>query len=231
MSRARELAAGALAALLPYDERRRVERRFGVSGASWSLAYGFVQLFGGLGLFLSTGIDRMRHGAGAVAGELLRQAPSGLDSAHIGGGGIVGWVGWLLSPLAWLLLFFAGVGTLRIASYLAEREAIAEPAVWAAVRGFRALQRKRARRRDERALGPLRPDRMVRTGEGRVRIVTCRAKTEWIEGRSIEIDGKFYSVAAKQTVRDGERFAIAYELAEMDPGAVIRGVVAYRPPN
>lgn len=225
----RGLAAGALAALLPQEERQRIEGRFQIQAAPWSMAFGFVEFFVGLGLFLSQGIDRMRGGASGISDELLRQGPNSLTSAHIGGGGIVGWLSWLISPLAWLLLALAVIGGLRIANFVAHREAMAEPAVWLGVRGYRKAREALRRRKELRQLGPIRPDRLSKRSDGQLRIVCCRAQAQWVLDATVRVDDAFYRVASLGTVKEQDGMAIAYELVPLPPGAVIRGRLTYSP--
>jgi hypothetical protein len=69
----------------------------------------------------------------------------------------------------------------------------------------------------------------VREGDDLV-ILSCREKEGWRSAVTIEIDGRFYRLTGVEEVADGPYRALAYRLAPISSGALIRRLIKYTPP-
>ena len=64
-----------------------------------------------------------------------------------------------------------------------------------------------------------------------VLVVTRREKPDWTETVTIEIERRFYEVAAKTTRPEGRYRSFVYVLRELHPAAIIRRLIRYEPPR
>jgi hypothetical protein len=220
-------ALGLLSAMLPSPERDRLRRDHGVDPPSSSLTIGIAETAAGALLFLAGGIAWSRGGAGLMSSALLENWWPGLSTTHFQGTGLIGWLSWFLHPEAWLYGFVGLTGMVRCVAFAATREAVAEPVVWAALRGYQALRRRSWVKERERLLGPPRPDRIVEAPDGSIVVLTCRDKPEWNESVTIEVDERFYRLDGIEDRADGEWQVIAYRLRPQKEGEVFRTLVHY----
>jgi hypothetical protein len=223
------LLRGLLIAFLPTPERDDLARDHGHSAPRWSLLVGLIQGPIGAALFVSGGLAFMRGSASILSWGMLENWQPGLSTNEIRATGVIGWLAWFLNPLAWPPAYIAMIGLARALAFAITREAMGEPLVIATIRLTQAWkQRSRIRRREE-ALGPIRPDKLLREGDDLV-ILASREKAGWREAVTIEIKGRFYRLTGVEEVADGHHRAIAYRLASQPPGALVRRLVRYTPP-
>lgn len=228
------LAGALLGALLPSPERDGVARRFGGDAARASGLLGAAQFLIGVDLVHGDAMAYLTRLADQVAEEFLgiamRRSVSPEDALGLTWGGAVVWAGWLLRPTTWLLLSVPIVGLLRVASYLTTRQPIAEPAVWAALRLAQRVRRAVGAVGERLAFAsPAAADELERDGDDLV-VYAARARPEWSAAATIEVDGRFFRVAAHdEAARPGGR-RHRYLLTLADEHAVIRRYLRYEPP-
>ena len=227
----RTFLAGVASAVLPDRKRRTLARRFEIDPPRWSLALGLVEMIGGTVLFLGFGLAFLRPAAVDQSLLLLENWRPELSTTHFRGLGLVNWIAWFVNPRSWPLAYLACVGTVRSLAFAITREAVAEPIVWAVLRGAEALRDRSARRARLRRLGPERPDRMVeRSPDGSAFVVlSSRDKDDWTGAATIGIGDRYYRVAEITERRDGAWSAIAYRLEETHEAAIVRRLVRYDP--
>ncbi|GMU65199.1 MAG: hypothetical protein AMXMBFR36_14730 [Acidobacteriota bacterium] len=226
--------ASLLGALLPEPERGAIVRRFGGDPPRASFLIGAVEFVAGANFLYESGIAHFRAASEAMAVEFLRQAeratPSSEEAMALTWGGAVVWLGWLLRPTTWLLVSIPLVGLVRSSAYLTAREAVAEPAVWAALRLRAALARLAGASRQRVEFGTSgAPDVVEPTAEGGFVVLSARPKPAWDDVATIEIDERFFRVAHHDQVeRDGRR-RHRYHLTEAPEHEVIRRLLRYPP--
>jgi hypothetical protein len=227
----RVAAAGIAAALLPSPERERLQREHDISPPRWSFAIGLLELIGGTWLFLAGALAYVAGQSTMLSLGLLSHWQPGLSTTHFRGAGLIAFLFWLLQPAAWLYAFVATVGLVRVVAFTATREAVGEPVVVVALRMLQHSRRRRAARRRERELGPIRPDRIERDDAGRLVVVSCREKPDWRDEVTIEIEGRFHRLVAVEERPHGDGLELAYVLAEVDESELIRRLIRYAPPR
>lgn len=227
--------ASLLGALVPEPERSALVHRFGGDPPRASFLIGAIQIVAGANLLYESGMAHFRAAAEAMATEFLRQAerstPSTGQALGLTLGGAVVWLAWLLRPTTWLVISIPLVGLLRSSAYLASRQAIAEPAVWAMLRLHAALMRLAgaSRRRIEFGAADL-PDE-IEPGEGSgLAVLSARPKPAWNTLVTIEIDGRFYRLVLSDRVERDGRHRHRYLLEEAPEHEVIRRLLRYEPP-
>jgi hypothetical protein len=190
----------ALALVLPEDERRELERRYGsvARPALLSAVVGFFEFVLGVAIYAL---------------------------GHPGFGGAFGIVLWHLNPIAWLGLLTMITALLRVANYFANDDSLGEPLVWLALRAWQWKQRSDARRLIDEAFGPERPDRVVVDGDGTLVLLASRVKPDWDEYSMVRIDDEFFKIEAVGERRRGRYKAVAYRLRVVPEDEVLRGVV------
>jgi len=229
LERAWSALKGLVVALLPYPENQRLASAWGVDAGPSSALLGVIESTVGLGLFFFGAVEAVEGGSLLLSGLLLENWSPELSTQHFQGGGLIALMTWLIHPLAWLFMLIAVTGAVRIAAYVASQQAVGEPLLWLVLRTTQALARLATAAKRSRDLGPLRPDRQGRGAGCDLEIVTCRERPEWTDGTTLEIEGRFFRpIAAGQEVADGPHWAIAYRFRELEPNAVIRGLVHYR---
>jgi hypothetical protein len=228
------LAGALLGALLPAPERDAVARRLGGDAARASGLLGAVQFVVGVDLVHGSAMAYLTRLADEVATEFLgiamRRSVSPEDALGLTWGGAVVWAGWLLRPTTWLLSSVPIVGLLRVATYLATREPIAEPAVWAALRLAQRARAAAAAVGERIAFAsPAAADGLEREGDDLL-VYTPRARPDWTSAATIEVDGRFFRVASHdEAIRLGGR-RHRYRLTLAGEHEVIRRFLRYEPP-
>jgi len=220
---------GVTAALMPSPEGQRLANRWGVDAAAFSIVLGFVEAAGGGLLWFFGGVAAVTGTSPLLGMTLLENWFPGLDPVHFMGAGLLALATWLVHPLAWLLALIGLTGAVRIIAFVANREAVGEPVVWAVVRlGQLTIRGTRTKRRVG-DLGPPRPDRLQYEGISGLRIVSSRDRPEWGDGTTLEVDGRFFAYVGASDVRDGMYGAVRYEFTELEPNEVLRNPQPYRP--
>jgi len=218
-----------LLALLPSPERDRLARRTGLDAPLCSFVFGLVQ--GGVGLtaYLWAGLAFIRASSMGVSMTMIENWRPGLSNTDLAGGGVVSWIVWLIHPMSWPLAYAALVGLLRVCAFAITREAVGEPIVLAVLRVVQSAGRRREERREIKTLGPVRPDRVRKSGAG-WEVVTCRPKAGWDEIATVEIDGKHFVVSGVRRRDDGPWVSLVYRLDLMQEQAIVRRLVRFEKP-
>jgi len=219
-----------LLALLPSPERDRLARRTGLDAPLCSFLLGLLQ--GGIGLatYMWAGLAFMRASSMGVSIFMIENWQPGLTSGDFGGAGILSWLVWLIHPVSWPFAYLALVGLLRVCAFVITREAVGEPVVFVALRSVQALRRRSDERKELKPLGPPRPDRLKRQGEG-WEVVTCRPKPDWDEIATLEIDGQHFVITAVRRCHDGPWVSLVYRLEPMHEQALVRRLIRFERPG
>jgi hypothetical protein len=227
--RARLALCGLAVALFPQPESSRLARQSGVDLPFWSFLIGVIEApVGGL-LFFAGAIDSVSETAPALSALLLENWFPELNEGHFMGAGLIGLLAWYLNPVAWLLALEGVTGACRVAAFAASREAVGEPLLWAGLRCGQLIHRSSRRRARLSALGPLRPDRLQYGENGRLEILSCREREEWLPGVALEVERRFFRSVEVAARPDGDHQVLVYRFQELDPNEVIRHPVPYQP--
>jgi hypothetical protein len=212
-----------------------------VKGSGWPAAYasagahafgGWVETLASAGLF---GIGFLRHVTGfsrSTGWTYLSNLPTS-TIWDWRGVGLIGFLSYLVTPIAWVTLYCFVEGILRAldAAYSERMLGMAFVAVpW---RGALALRKSIGRRQLETRLGPERPDEVIVGKVGAPVALTVFAAREkpWADYQVIEYEGDFYEAIEKRLVERGGHHAYRYEFRHLEHGDIIRGVLLRYPPE
>ncbi len=222
------------AALLPSEERARVARRLELDpGRGTALLLPLQILAGALWVFGL--IASARADLAAVAGEYTR-AGKGVSQTEVvaaysgGSPAVFGVLNYALSPKGAVLGYIFLTGVVRGLNYAANGSAVADPLLALLFLVFGRVQRQARREVRLAELGPERPDRMSEDGDQRI-VLSAREKPEWTSRTTIQIGERLYRLEGVADQRDGPRVALAYRLAPLPPGIIVRSLVVYEPPG
>jgi len=148
------------------------------------------------------------------------------------GVGLIGFLSYLLTPVAWVTLFCFVEGILRALDAAFSERMLGMAFVALPWRGALAVKALIRRRRHESRLGPDRPDEVV-VGDGPVVALTMFVAREkpWADNQVLEYEGGFYRAVSKRIVDRGGYHAYRYDFRRLGPGEVIRGVLLSYPPD
>jgi hypothetical protein len=225
---------GALAALavsaLPEQAKESGWPR-GHASVAAHIVSGWVEALLSAGLFVLGFLDygeRFTHGTGWT---YVSHRPT-LTYGDFFGVGAIGYLSFLLTPLAWATVWCFGEGILRaldaaISSRMLGMALVAVPWRIAGALGRRAAQRALLSR-----LGPERPDEVAagESGSGSDLVVWASREKAWAANQVIEYREEFFRLARRRLVKRGGRSAFRYDFRRLDHGEVIRGaLVRYDP--
>lgn len=225
-----------LGALLPEPQRGAVERRWGGDAPLVSFVLGFFEFVAGVNWLYQSAMAFLLPMADQIATAYLEEANrrtvGAEETAGFTLGGAVLWLVWLIRPTTWVLISIPLVGLLRVAAFMTTRQAIAEPAVWAGVR-LVTLGRERVARTRERAEfgAATEPDEVDAEGGHELFVHTARPRSDWNEGVTIEVAGRYYRVTDLDFVARAGRRRYRYRLTEAGEHDVIRRYVGYELPK
>jgi hypothetical protein len=192
---------------------------------------GWVETLVSAGLFV---VGFLRYVQGFVNGPgwaYLSHKPGTLGYGDFFGMGALGYVSYLLTPIAWVTVYCFAEGILRALDAAFSQRMLGVTLVvlpWRALLAARAAG-KRARLAGR--LGPERPDEVVPGEEDSavaLSIFTSREKP-WADQQVLEYRDDFYQVTGKQLVPRGRYHMYRYELRRFEHGEVIRGVLVRYP--
>lgn len=212
-----------------------------VKGSGWASAYasagahafgGWVETLASAGLF---GIGFLRHVSGFVQGPGWTYL-SNLPSSTIWdwrGVGLIGFLSYLVTPVAWVTLYCFVEGILRALDAVYSERMLGMALVAVPWRGALALSKAVGRRQLESRLGPERPDEVIVGNIGAPVALTIFAAREkpWTEHQVIEYAGDFYEAIGRRLVGRGGHDAYRYEFRHLEHGDIIRGVLLPYPPE
>ncbi len=220
---------GLMVALLPSPENQRLGARWGVDVAAYSIILGIVEVASGGLLFFFGAIAAITGTSPLLGIVLLENWVPGLNSVHFMGVGLLALATWLVHPLAWFLALVGLTGAVRVFAFVVGRESVGEPVVWLILRIGQLAHRRAIGAIRARGLGPLRPDRLEYDGDTGLRIISSRERPEWVEGTTLELNGRFFLYADVGDVMDGIHCAVSYTFTELDCNEVLRNPQPYRP--
>ena len=195
------------------------------------VASGWVETFLSAGLFVMGFLgfgERFTNGAGWT---YVSHRPT-LTYGDFFGVGVIGYLSYLLTPLAWITVWCFAEGILRALDAALSSRMLGMALVVVPWRAAAVLLRVNERWIRLGKLGPERPDEVVVGARGSPRALTVYASRDkaWSTNQVIEYRGEFFVASARQFVRHGDRHTIRYDFRRLEPGEVIRGVlVRYAP--
>lgn len=149
------------------------------------------------------------------------------------GVGVIGYLSYLLTPIAWVTVFCFGEGILRALDTAFSGRMLGIAFVALPWRAVEAIQRASRRAQRDRLLGPERPDEVVVWADGGAVALTVYASREkpWIEHQVIEFREEVLRAVGKTLLRRGDHHAFRYDFRHLEPGEVIRGVLVRYDPD
>ena len=148
------------------------------------------------------------------------------------GVGLIGYLSYLLTPLAWVTVWCFGEGILRALDAALSSRMLGMALVVVPWRFAEAVRREAGRQNLLARLGPERPDEVAEgeSGSGSDLVVFTGRKKPWIQNQVIEYREEFFRLSRRRLVRRGEHSAFRYDFRRLDHGEVIRGLlVRYGP--
>jgi hypothetical protein len=212
-----------------------------VKRSGWPSAYasmpahsfgGWIEALSFAGLF---GVGFLRHVNAFIQGPgwlYLKNKPGSLGYGDFFGTGALGYLSYLVTPVAWVTLYCFAEGIVRALEGAYSQRMLGMALVVLPWRAIRAVGRTKQRRRLEEMLGPERPDEVVIGTPGSPAALTIFAAREkpWTDYQVIEVAGEFYEAIGVRLVGRGLHHVYRYEFRRLEPGDVIRGVlVRYQP--
>ena len=191
----------------------------GLSECAFSLAlfaYGYHQFVGGIILGES-------HALAEKSSEIV------ISEAQMRGMGVLGFILYLILPVALLSLYLTIEGGVRsfAAALTGRRHGVA--AFWAVDRIIQWVRTKRREANRRRRLGPERRD-FLRKDETSCSLVLISIEDkDWREHQVAQCGEDFYVLSAKNFVQKGKYFRYQYTFRRRLPGEIIRGRIAALP--
>ncbi len=194
---------------------------------------GWVEVIVSVGIF---GLGFLRHVSGFLegpGGTFLMRKPGTLGYGDFFGMGALGYVSYLVTPVAWLSLYCLAEGVLRALDAAFSARMLGVTLVVLPWRAAEALHQRRDRRRAAALLGPERPDEVVVGEPGAAVALTVFSAREkpWADRQVLEVEGDFYTLASRRLVPRGLHHVFRYDLRHLPHGEVIRGVLLRYPPD
>lgn len=226
----RRVLLGLWSALLPASERGRLEARLEYDlptvPVSWALAAVQLAL---IPVWAIVGLAYANSVAGLQAEAILATAVPPLFIETMLGSVGLGLLAYLVSPPGLALEYVILTGVVRVASLVASGQPVGDPLV-TLLAGLKRLAGAEIRQqRRLRALGPLRPDRVLSDGRGLL-VLSSRDKPDWNERVTIEFEDAFYHLV-RQEDRPHDRWVdVAYVLRPHQSGELIRSLVKLETP-
>ncbi len=149
------------------------------------------------------------------------------------GVGVIGYLSYLLTPVAWVTLFCFVEGIARALDAALSQRMLGMAFVALPWRAFVAGRRTGRRLELQRMLGPERADEVVVWADGGPVALTIYASREkpWIERQVIEFRNEVLRAVGKTLLRRGDHHAFRYDFRHLEPGEVIRGVLVRYDPD
>ncbi len=140
------------------------------------------------------------------------------------GVGALGYLSYLLTPVAWLTMYCFAEGIVRALDAALSRRMLGIGLVALPWRLVGAASRGRERARLARRLGPERPDEVIAWEGSPVALTVLASRRKpWSTSQVIEYRGEFYFLQRVTAARQGGHGAFRYDFAHLEPREVIRG--------
>jgi hypothetical protein len=165
--------------------------------------------------------------ARAMAVEVTR---NDITQAQIGEMGVLGFVLYLLHPIAIFSLYMVVEGGVRAyaAGLAGRRHGIA--VLWAIHRLAMFVGTKRREAVLRKQLGPEEPDSLFKDDASGNLVLTSIEDKDWRERQAAKFGDDFYILTTKNFVLKDKYFRYRYTFRRMHPGEIIRGAFVVIPP-
>jgi hypothetical protein len=232
------LGLSVVSALLPARERKAFADRLSVDPVRGTAILLPVQVVGGFVLWVAGLIAFQQAHLESVAGSYTRQGKGPTDHEVLQAYGatadispeVLGPLIYALSPVAMALEYAFATGVLRAFQFIMHREPLGDP-ILALLFAVPRLATARARARQRRAaLGPERPDRVERVGDG-LTVLAAREKEGWRPGLHVEVDGRLFVLRAISEAPDGLWRVFRYALSPVENSAFVKYRIRYELPG
>jgi hypothetical protein len=164
--------------------------------------------------------------ARAMAAEVTR---NDITQAQIGGMGVLGFVLYLLHPMAIISLYMIAEGGVRAfaAGLAGRRHGIA--ALWAIHRIAMFAWTKRREASLRKQLGPDESDSLFKDDTSDDLVLTSVEDKDWRERQVAKCGDDFYILSTKNFVQKDKYYRYRYTFRRMHPGEIIRGAFVVIP--
>ncbi len=204
-------------------------------GTGWAAAYasvaahvvsGWVEAVVAVSVFVLGLLSYADRFNATVGWKYVSNKPT-LTYGDFFGAGVIGYLSFLLTPLAWITIWCFGEGIVRALDAAISGRLLGVAMVALPWRAARALARRGARARRLALLGPERPDEIVpqEPGARSALAVYASREKEWPVNQGIEYGGEYVEGVKRRIVKRGAHSAIRYDFRRLDHGQVIRGTV------
>jgi hypothetical protein len=216
--------------LLPEHVKRRDELS-PYSTASMHVASGLAEMFFAVITFVVAMLAWVGYFTRTAGWTYLASQPS-LDYGQFFGVGALAYVSFLLTPVAWVLLYLLVEGVVRALEASLTGRGLGLAFISLPWRLVELAGRTSASARIALLIGPARADEVVPADDSRWRMLEIYSVEDkaWSEAQVVEYLGTFYTLTGRRLVPRGPHHAYRYLLHPLDPNEVIRGtIVRYDP--
>lgn len=227
----RRLLLGLWTALLPASERQRLQERLPYDlptvPVSWALAAVQLAL---IPVWALLGVSYAHHVTGVQAATILASEHTPTFTEAMLASIALGPLAFLFTPQGLLLEYVILTGVVRVAGLVASDRPTGDPLVTLVAWLRRLTGAEVRRRRRLRALGPRRPDRILRDGAGLL-VLSSEDKPDWDEHVTVEHEGLFYRLVRREDRPRARGIEVAYVLRRQESGELIRRLVRLDAPS
>jgi hypothetical protein len=227
----RRLLLALWTALLPASERERLQERLDhdvpTVPVSWALAALQLAL---IPVWALMGVSYAHHVTGVEAATILASEHTPTFTEAMLASVALGPLAFLFTPQGLLLEYVIVTGVVRVAGLVASDRPTGDPLVTLVAWLRRLTSAELRRRRRLRALGPRRPDRILRDRTGLL-VLSSEDKSDWDERVTIEHEGVFYRLVRREDRPHERGIDVAYVLRRQEPGELIRRLVTLDVPR
>ncbi len=231
VERVRFAAVALAVSVIPEGAKRRGRPAAYASVAAHAVS-GWVEMAAAAAVFVIGMLEYGDRFNSSVGWKYVSSRPT-LTYGDFFGVGAIGYLSFLLTPLAWVTVWCFGEGIVRgldaaISSRMLGMALVALP--W---RAGAAHGRLRARRGTLAMLGPERPDEVVpgAPGSRSALVVWASREKPWSETQVVAFRGEFYALVDRRLVPHGDRHAYRYDFRPLEPGELIRGALVHVGPE
>jgi len=214
-----------LVALLP----KRIQEQEPFSGFQSTVAHvlsGILESALALVLFVY-GYDHFVGGFSLATSSAIAELPASIhvSEAQMRGMGVLGFVLYLLHPVAIISLYLFSEGIVRACAASIAEELHGIGIFWVIDRIALFVRAKWQGAIRRRQLGPDEPDSIFRDEASDSLILTSIADKDWREHQVARYGADFYILSTKNFVRWDRYYRYRYTFRHMLPGEIIRGTV------
>lgn len=146
------------------------------------------------------------------------------------GVGALGYLSYMLTPIAWATVYCFGEGILRALDAAISERMLGMALVVLPWRAVNAVRTGRQQARERLLLGPERPDEVVLWEGSPVALTVFASRRKpWAPRQVIEYRGEFFRLLGVAMARQGGHGAFRYDFGRLEPGEVIRGALVRYP--